>query len=73
MRRQRNWRRPMTRDIKAAIAALYAHRRAETRPLKRPDVTTFSACECGRLSRTGMCSDCLSRAIKRLERRLLEA
>jgi len=46
----------MTRDIKAAIAALYAHRRAETRPLKRPDVTTFSACECGRLSRTGMCS-----------------
>ncbi len=58
----------MTPDIEAELSALYAHRRAETRPLANPNGQTINQCECGKLSRTGTCSDCLSRKIRKLER-----
>ena len=60
----------MTDRKTAELSALYVHRRAETRPIKNPNVTTFSACDCGKISRTGTCGECLSRAIRRLERSL---
>ena len=53
------------RDRSNELIVWLRHLRAEMRPIR--DDTTLSYCDCGNVSRTGTCEECIRKEIKLLE------
>lgn len=53
------------RTSEEELSALKRHLRAETRP--GGEHSTYSQCDCGQVSRTGMCKTCIEASIKKQE------